>query len=124
MAGLGGVERRLDGLVVAHLADEDDVRILAQRAAQRLGERGRVDRDLALVDDRLMVAVEVLDRILDRHDVRRPRRVDVIDHRGERGALAAAGRAGDEDQAALLLGDLLEDGRQPELVDRCGSERE
>ena len=27
-------------------------------------------RDFALVDDRLLVAVQVLDRILDRHDVR------------------------------------------------------
>ena len=27
-------------------------------------------RDLALVDDRLLIAVQELDRILDRHDVR------------------------------------------------------
>ena len=84
----------------------------------------RVDRDLALVDDRLVVPMEVLDRILDRHDVRRARRVDVVDHRGERRALAAAGRAGDEDQPALLLGDLLEDGRQAEVVDRPDAERD
>ena len=45
------------------------------------------------------------------------RRVDVVDHRRERRALAAAGRAGDEDEAALFLGDLLEDRRQAELVD-------
>ena len=61
----------LDRLEVAHLADQDDVGILAQRAAQRVRERLRVDRDLALVDDRLVVAVQVLDRVLDRHDVRR-----------------------------------------------------
>ena len=57
--------------MVAHLADQDDVGILAQRAAQRVRERLRVDRDLALVDDRVVVAVQVLDRVLDRHDVRR-----------------------------------------------------
>ena len=45
-------------------------------------------------------------------------RVDVVDHRGERGGLAAAGRPGDEDQAALFLGDLLQHRRQAELVDR------
>ena len=60
----------LDGLEVAHLADQDDVGVLAQRAAQRLRERPRVDRHLALVDDRLLVAVQELDRVLDRHDVR------------------------------------------------------
>jgi hypothetical protein len=93
VAGLGGVQRRFDRLEVAHLADQDDVGVLAQRGAQGVRERRRVDRDLPLVDDRLVVAVQVLDRVLDRHHVRLPGRVDVVDHRGERGALAAAGRA-------------------------------
>src|SRR6476646_2603832 len=106
VTGFSGVERRFDGLVVAHLADEDDVGILTEGTPQGLGERGRIDRDLALVHDGLIVPMEILDRILDRHDVRRARRVDVIDHRGERRALAAAGRAGDEDQPAFLLCDL------------------
>ena len=118
VAGLGREQRRFDRLQVAHLADQDDVGVLAQGAAQRVRERLRVDRDLALVDERLVVAVQVLDRVLDRHHVRRARRVDVVDHRGERGALAAAGRAGDEDQAALFLRDPLQHRRQAELVDR------
>ena len=71
VAGLGGEQRRLDRLEVAHLADEDDVGVLAQRAAQRLRERVGVHADFALVDDRPVVPVQVLDRILDRHDVRR-----------------------------------------------------
>ena len=52
MAGLGGEDRGLDRLEVAHLADEDDVGVLAQRAAERVGEAARVVADLALVDDR------------------------------------------------------------------------
>ena len=117
VAGLGGVQRRLDRFEVAHFADEDDVGVLAQGGAQRVRERLRVDRDLALVDDRLVVAVQVLDRVLDRHHVRLARGVDVVDHRGERGALAAAGRAGDQHQAALFLRDPLQHRRQAELVD-------
>ena len=35
--------------------------------------------------------------------------VDVVDERGERGALAAARGAGDQHESALLVGDLLED---------------
>ena len=35
MAGLRRAERGLDRLLVAHLADEDDVRVLAQDAPQR-----------------------------------------------------------------------------------------
>ena len=77
-----------------------------------------VDADLALVDDRPLVAVQELDRVLDRHDVRGARRVDVVDHRRQRRALAGAGRAGDEHQAALLVGDLLQHRRQRQLVDR------
>ena len=73
--------------------------------------------DLALVDERQLIAVEELDRILDGHHVRRPCPIDVVDERGQRGALAAAGRAGDEDEPALLGGDLLQNERQPELVD-------
>ena len=73
--------------------------------------------DLALIDERQLVAMEELDRILDGHHVRGPCPVDVVDQRGERRALAAARRAGDEDEPALLGGDLLQDGGQPELVD-------
>ena len=73
--------------------------------------------DFALVDDRLVVAMEVLDRVLDRHDVRRRGVVDVVQHRGQRRRLAGAGGAGDEDQAALFVGDPLEHRRQLQLVD-------
>ncbi len=40
--GLRGGDRRGDRLEVAHLAEEDHVRVLAQRAAHRLGEAGHV----------------------------------------------------------------------------------
>ena len=46
------------------------------------------------------------------------RRVDVVDHRRERRALAAAGRPRDEHEAALFLRDALQHRRKPELVDR------
>ena len=51
---------------VAHLADEDHVGVLAQHVAKRLRERLRVSTYLALVDDRAVVSVEELDRVLDR----------------------------------------------------------
>ena len=57
-----------DGLLVAHLADEDHVRVLTQDAAQRAYDVG-VLADLALVDHRALVLVQELDRVLDRHDV-------------------------------------------------------
>ena len=60
--------------------------ILAQHAAQRLAERRRVGADLALVDVAVDVAMQELDRILDRDHVRLAVLVDVLDHRGERRA--------------------------------------
>ena len=45
-------------------------------------------------------------------------RVDLVDHRRERRGLARAGRAGEQDDPALFVGDLGDDRRQAELVDR------
>ena len=117
MAGLGRGDRGLDRLVVAHLADQDDVGVLAQGGAQGGGEGARVDLDLALVDDRLLVAVQELDGVLDGDDVLAALRVDVVDHRGEGGGLARAGGPRAQDQPALLLGDLLEHHREAQLAD-------
>ena len=107
VTGLGGLERRLGRLAVAELADQDHVRVLAEHAPERLVERLGVDPDLALVDDAARVVVEDLDRVLDRDDVLPARAVDVAEHRRERRRLADAGRAGDEDEAAVLLGEPL-----------------
>ena len=72
-----------------------------------LSADGKVDRvvaDLALVDEAQPVGVLVLDRVFDGDDVRLAGAVDVVDHRRQRGALAAAGGAGDQDEAAPLGG--------------------
>ena len=69
VAGLGRGDGRGDGLQVAHLADQDDVRVLAQGGPQGVGETRGVGADLALVDDALLVLVEELDRVLDGDDV-------------------------------------------------------
>ena len=114
VARLGCLQRGLGGLAVAQLADQDHVRVLAERAAERLVERLGVEPDLALVDDAALVAVEDLDRVLDRDDVLPARLVDVADDRGERRRLAGAGRAGDEHEPAVLFGEALDAGRQVE----------
>ena len=44
VAGLGRAQRGVDRLLVAHLADQDHVRVLAQHAAQRALEGRRVLR--------------------------------------------------------------------------------
>ena len=60
-----------------------------------------------------LVAVQVLDRVLERDDVARPGRVDVVDHRRQRGRLARAGGPGEQDDPALLLGERADHRRRP-----------
>ena len=62
--------------------------------------------------------MEVLDRILDRHDVRGPAVIDMVDHGGERRRFSAPGRTGHEDKPSLLGGNVREHGWEPELVHR------
>jgi hypothetical protein len=107
----------VDRLQVAHLADEDHVGVLAQGGTKALRERRRVLADLALVDDAGPVMVQELDRVLDREDVLAARVVDVVHQRRERRRLARTGRAGDEHEAARLVGELVEPRRHPELLE-------
>ncbi len=62
-----------------------------------------VESDLALFDGSQVVAVQVLDRVFDRHDVAGPDVIDVIDHRCKGRRLARARRARDEHETALLF---------------------
>src|SRR5713226_2510386 len=87
VAGQRGLDGDLRRLAVADLADHDHVRVLAEEAAQPVGE-GEVD---LRVHRRLRDALElVLDRVLDGHDVE-VRPVDLAEGRVERGGLAAPG---------------------------------
>src|SRR4029079_16053146 len=87
-----------------------DVGVLAARAADGLEEARDVRADLLVGDEALARLVHELDRVLDGEDVARAFAVDEVDHRGERGGLAAAGRPGDEDEARAQLGELADAG--------------
>ena len=73
--GLRRRQRQADGLGVAHLADQQDVGILAQGVAQAGGEIAHVRADLALAHQPAgaLRPDQVLDRILERHQHPRPR---------------------------------------------------
>ena len=103
VSGLGCGHRKGDGLVIAHLADEDYVRILTQRAAERLVERRNVAPELSLMDSRLLLLVAVLYRVLDGDDVAGAGLVDVLHQRGEGRGLTSAGRAGNKHETSALL---------------------
>ena len=52
------------------------------------------------------------DRVLQRDDVDRLGLVDLVQHRGQRGGLAGAGRAGDQHQPGFFARHLAEDLRE------------
>ena len=93
VAGLAGLEGGLEGLSVAPLADEHHVGVLAHEVFQGRLEALDVDADLALADEGLLVLEDVLDGVLDGHNVTGASVVDVLDHGGDGGAFAAAGGA-------------------------------
>ena len=117
MARLGDAKRRLDRLEVAHLSDENHVGILSQCRFERVRKGVSIRVQLALIHHTSLVRVKKLDGILDRDDVLVALAVDLVDHRGERRRLARPRGAGHENQAARLVRDLLDDGRQAELTE-------
>ena len=79
-----------------------------------LAKRPGVRAHLALAHQRLLARVHVLDRVLHGDDVVRRLAVDDVDERRERARLAVAGRAGDDDEALVVvrrLGDVRRAGR-------------
>src|SRR6185436_9837588 len=118
VARVRGLQRRIERFEISNFADEDDVGVLTQHAAKGLTERRRVGADLALVDVRVHVTMEELDRVLDRDDVGAAILIDVLDHRRQRRRLARAGNSRDEDETTRLHRDLLEHRGQAQLDDR------
>src|SRR5262249_34002819 len=95
----------------------DEVWVLAQDVLERELERAGVGSDLSLICQAIFVAVKVLDRIFNGHDVFMSLGVDLVDDRGERGGLPGSGGAGDQDQPARSLCKIRDRRRQAELLE-------
>ena len=95
MAGERGADGDVGGLAVADFAHHDDIGILADDVAQAAGEG---EADLRIDVDLVDAVHLVLDRIFDGDDLL-VGQVDAFERRIERGGLAAAGGAGDQEDA-------------------------
>ena len=109
---LGCNESGFEGLWLAQLTDVDDIGILPEDRTHALRKRLRVDANLALADDRTLVLVKDLDRILEGDDVGPATGVDVVNHGRRRRGLARPCRTGDQNQPILLVADLSDDFRE------------
>ena len=85
MPGFGSFERDFDRFSIAHLADENHFRRLAQGCAQSEREGRRVAVKLALVYGRLLMVVRKLDRIFDGQDVNGSLLIHAVDDGRKRG---------------------------------------
>jgi len=106
------------GRGVGQRADRDHVGVLVGGGVERIEHARRVDSDLALVDDRALVGVDHLHRLLDGHDVAAPGGVHVVDHRCQRRRAPRPGESAHEHQPRRRL---REPGRrlgQPEGLER------
>src|SRR2546430_15170446 len=70
-----------------------------------------------------LMAMDELDRVFHRDDVTLQLFVDLVDHRGQRRAFPRARGAGDEREAAGPVGELRDDLRQAQLLERLHAER-
>jgi hypothetical protein len=118
MARFRGRHGQPDRFQVSHFAHQDTVRVFPQRGAKRRRERERHRADFALVDQALLGFVDELDRVFHREDVAELGFVQVVDHRGQRGGLARARRAGHQHHATRLERELPENLRRIQLLER------
>ena len=89
VARFSGGDGRVHRFQIAQFADQNHVRVLAQRPAQRFGEVGHIDVHLALRDHRLLMLVKIFDGVFDSDDVRVVALfVDNVNHRSQRRGLA------------------------------------
>ncbi len=112
VTGLGRGHRDFHRGAVANFADQNHFRRLAESGAQAAGEIGKILSELALIEERLFVRMEKLDRIFQGQNVNLLRQVQLIQHRGERRRFSAAGGARHENDPVLLLDHFLEDRRE------------
>lgn len=97
---------------VSNFPDENCFWRLTQCRPQSVREIRKVLSQFALIQEGLLMGMNELNGILECDNVNWLRSIQLIDHCGESRRLAAAGCAGDEDDAVFFFHDLMEDGRQ------------
>ena len=118
VAGVGELERRFHGVVIANLAEQNHIGGRAHRRTDTGGEGLRIDADLALRDHRALVLVQVFDRIFQGENMPRRIGIAVIDHGGEGRGLARTGGPDHHDQTVFLHDQIVQHPRQVQILGR------
>ena len=115
MTGFGSDDGRPDGVQIADLAHQDHVGILAQRCDQGFVKTRRIGAHLPLIDQRGLGLMDVLDGVLDGHDMTLPGAVDPVQKCRQGGALAGTRGPGHHDQAIGQVAQLVEIGGEAQF---------
>jgi hypothetical protein len=99
MAGHGGAQADLGGLLIAHFADQDNVRILAQDGAQHARE---CQLDFGIHLNLIDTGKTVFNRIFNRNNLV-DRLVEFLEGAIQRCGFAAAGRTGHQHHAVRVI---------------------
>ena len=111
VTGLGGSQGKANGIRVAHLPYQDDIRVLPQRRAQCRTETTGMAMHLALTDQGFFALVNELDGVFHRQDMTVLGIVSMVHHGREGGGLAGTGRPRHQHQTEGEIGDIAEAGR-------------
>lgn len=122
MAGFGGVEGESHGFGLPHFANHQDIGIFSEGVEEGLFEAWCVAPHLALSDVGALGAERVFDGALDGQDMPGFGGVDLLEQGGQRGGLAAAGRAADQDESVRVGDEFPEVGMEIEFL-KSGLER-
>ena len=118
MTGFSKLNAVFHCFLVTNLTDQDHVRCLSQSVFQGRMPGISVDTDFALSNYASLMRMNVFDRVLNRNDMALGVRVAVPDHCSKRCRLTRTGSANNDDQAALVHDNVLENRRQIQLAKR------
>src|SRR3989344_5368647 len=121
VSGLRGCDRGGHRLRSAHLADENDVNVLAEGRLERGRKIFRVDTYFALIYERLLRLIDILHRVLDCDDVLHPLDVDELYESGKRRGLSLPHRSDHQEESLGFAGEAGKAVRQIQFLYRTNS---
>ena len=118
MTGLGCGNRCTDRLLITHLTDEDNIRILTKCGTDTVRKRKGIKSDLSLVNNGVLMLMKVLDRVLQSNDMLFTILIDHIDQGCQCRRLTGSGRSCNQYETTLSLGEIHNRPRKSQLL-RC-----
>ena len=115
--------RRGYRLQVAHLADENHIRVMAKRMLQRIRKRAGIVTQVALRYETLLVLMQKLNRVFNSDHVPGLMLVEKVNHCRQGRALPAAGGTGNQNKATRLHYEGLTDFWKAKLLNGRYDER-